>query len=230
MKKCCKCKEVKEFIYFGKLKSSKDGYRHDCKSCRKEYSNLNRDIIKEYKKSHYIKNRDSILTKNKEYQKNNMCKIESYIKEYWSIKENSKRRKENYKEWKENNTEHIKEYKRSYYKNITMTCPVKRIKYSMRSSVKRFIKNKGGKSTENIIGCSYDYLIKYIESKFLPWMSWNNYGIYNGELEYGWDIDHIIPLSIANCEDDIIKLNHYTNLQPLCSKINRDIKNNKTEY
>lgn len=32
----------------------------------------------------------------------------------------------------------------------------------------------------------------------------------------------IIPLSSVNTEDGLIKLNHYTNLQPLCSKINRD--------
>ena len=30
-------------------------------------------------------------------------------------------------------------------------------------------------------------------------------------------------------EEDILKLNHYTNLQPLCSKINRDIKKDKVE-
>ena len=51
-----------------------------------------------------------------------------------------------------------------------------------------------------------------------------NYGMYNGELNYGWDIDHIIPTSSAKDEDSIIKLNHFKNLQPLCSKINRDIK------
>ena len=55
-------------------------------------------------------------------------------------------------------------------------------------------------------------------------MTWENRGLYNGEFNYGWDIDHIIPLSSAETEEDIIKLNHYTNLQPLCSKINRDIK------
>ena len=37
-------------------------------------------------------------------------------------------------------------------------------------------------------------------------------------------MDHIIPISIAETEEDIIRLNHYTNLQPLCSKVNRDIK------
>ena len=58
-------------------------------------------------------------------------------------------------------------------------------------------------------------------------MNWENKGLYNGDLNYGWDIDHIIPISSAFTEVEILKLNHYTNLQPLCSKINRDIKKNK---
>ena len=57
-------------------------------------------------------------------------------------------------------------------------------------------------------------------------MTWENHGIYNGEINYGWDIDHIIPISFAKSEEDMLKLNHYTNLQPLCSKNNRDIKKN----
>ncbi len=61
-------------------------------------------------------------------------------------------------------------------------------------------------------------------------MTWENRGLYNGEFNYGWDIDHIIPISFAKTEEDIIKLNHYTNLQPLCSKINRDIKKDKLDY
>lgn len=55
-------------------------------------------------------------------------------------------------------------------------------------------------------------------------MTWENKGLYNGELRYGWDIDHKIPISSASDEDDIVKLNHYTNLQPLCSYTNRYIK------
>lgn len=51
-----------------------------------------------------------------------------------------------------------------------------------------------------------------------------------GELSHGWDIDHIIPSSIAISEEDIVKLNHFSNLQPLCSKINRDVKINKQNY
>jgi hypothetical protein len=43
------------------------------------------------------------------------------------------------------------------------------------------------------------------------------------------NIDHIEPLfpkNVKRTTEDIIRLNHYTNLQPLCSKINRDIKKN----
>ena len=65
-----------------------------------------------------------------------------------------------------------------------------------------------------------------MESKFENWMSWNNRGLYNGELMHGWDIDHVIPISLAKTEEELLKLNHYSNLQPLCSKINRDVKRN----
>ena len=61
-------------------------------------------------------------------------------------------------------------------------------------------------------------------------MSWDNHGLYNGQQCYGWDIDHIIPVSSANTEEDVIRLNHYTNLQPLCSHINRDIKKNSLDF
>ena len=55
-------------------------------------------------------------------------------------------------------------------------------------------------------------------------MNWDNYGLYNGEEKYGWDLDHIVPLSSAECEGDIYRLNHYSNIQPLCSYVNRDVK------
>ena len=58
-------------------------------------------------------------------------------------------------------------------------------------------------------------------------MNWDNYGNpSDGLIEPNktWDIDHIIPVSSAKNEQELLELNHYTNLQPLCSYHNRYIK------
>lgn len=54
----------------------------------------------------------------------------------------------------------------------------------------------------------------YLENKFIDGMTWDNKGF------YGWHIDHIIPLSSAKTEEEIYKLCHYSNLQPLWAEDN----------
>ena len=76
------------------------------------------------------------------------------------------------------------------------------------------------------MGISIDEFKLYLESKFEPWMTWENYGKYNGDLNYGWDIDHKEPISNAKNEEELILLNYYDNFQPLCSYINRYVKRN----
>ena len=81
--------------------------------------------------------------------------------------------------------------------------------------------------TYQILNCSYEDFKSYIESLWLPWMNWDNYGKYNGTPNFGWDLDHITPISSAITEEEILVLNKYTNFQPLCSYINRCIKRDK---
>jgi hypothetical protein len=62
-------------------------------------------------------------------------------------------------------------------------------------------------------------------------MNWKNHGKYkNDTFNFGWDIDHIIPLSSAKSKEELIKLHHYTNIQPLCSYVNRHLKRNKLDW
>jgi len=101
------------------------------------------------------------------------------------------------------------------------------LKHNINTSILSTFRNFGYSKktrTHEILGCSFDEFKIYLEGKFEDWMNWGNRGLYNGELNYGWDIDHIIPISTCQTEEDVIRLNHYKNLQPLCSKINRDIK------
>lgn len=134
------------------------------------------------------------------------------------------------KEYRENNRVKRRNWDRIWRTKNRQTNPVYRLRTNVSSLIRQVFKNKGyrkGSKTSEILGCSFEEFKTHIESQWEPWMTWDNYGLYNGELNYGWDIDHIIPSSSALTEDDVYKLNHYTNLKPLCSKVNRDIKKNK---
>ena len=74
------------------------------------------------------------------------------------------------------------------------------------------IKEIESKSTLDLIGCSREDFINYIEKQFTSEMDWDNYGVY-------WELDHIKPLS----KDGTF---HYTNCQPLTITENRK-KSNK---
>ena len=92
------------------------------------------------------------------------------------------------------------------------------------------MKNKGYKKstrTEKILGCSFKEFKIHIQNQFENWMTFENHGKYNGEYCFGWDIDHIIELKTINSIEDILKLNHYSNLRPLDSRINRVDRNKK---
>ena len=196
--KICKncCIEKDSNGFIGKL----------CRLCFNEYMRLRRPkkgkvtkSIKEYQKDYHNKYDKSDKTKN--YKKGYYIKNKDKINKY-NAKYSNKRR-----------------YNDSNYKLIN----------NIRNLIIISYKNKGyrkGSKTFNILGCSYTEFIEYIISKFEPWMTLENNGIYTGNYNETWQLDHIIPISNASTPEEIIKLNHYTNFQPLCSKKNIEKSNN----
>lgn len=65
--------------------------------------------------------------------------------------------------------------------------------------------------TMQICGIDLNGLMRHLESKWKPGMSWQNHG------KFGWHIDHIKPCSSfdLSIEDDVKKCFNYNNLQPL---------------
>ena len=61
-------------------------------------------------------------------------------------------------------------------------------------------------------------------------MNWNNHGSYTGVYNDTWQLDHITPLSSAKNEEEMLRLHHYSNYQPLCSKVNQLDKRAKLNY
>lgn len=208
---CCKCKGCKNINEFGKLKSSKDGLRYDCNDCRKIYSKENKEYIKIKNKEYYNDNKILLNDKNKEYRIINIININEQRKEYRNRPEIKEHIKLKNKEYLPIKKEKIKE-KRKTDTNF-------QISEILRSKIHKFIKNRKTSYT-NIIGCDLSFFKKWIEFRFDENMNWENLGKY-------WQIDHILPISSFDFNDDKNKYIcfHWTNLQPLESKINRSKTN-----
>jgi len=93
--------------------------------------------------------------------------------------------------------------------------------FKLRTNLARRIHSvlKGNNKSKNslaLLGCSTKEYKAYLESKFKPGMSWNNYN------KHGWHVDHIIPcvsFDLTKPEEQA-KCFHYSNTQPLWANEN----------
>jgi hypothetical protein len=190
-KVCKKCLEEKQLCEFYKQKRNKDGYWNSCIVCEK---------------NKYIENSENIKKRVSNYRKNNKEKVsECKKKHYYINREKILEQKKIYTD----KTRKIRNKKRyeKYHSNTLF-----KIMNNMRTRMRIFMKSKNIKKNNKtiiILGAEPQTIKEHIEKQFKDGMSWENYGY------YGWHIDHIIPLSSANTEEDVFKLCHYTNLQPL---------------
>jgi len=209
--KCNVCNVEKNVDDFGFNPASKNGLKGYCKSCEAERSRNRRK--KKPKKSTIT---ESALETGMKIC--NSCNIIKPINDFW--KNSSKKVGVNCKciecEKKyrqETLSEYQYEYQKKYKKDKLNNDPLYRLMKNLSRRIRLFMK-KGNRTTASIIGCSQETFRNWIENQFIEGMSWDNHG------QKGWQLDHIIPLASAKTEEEIIKLNHYTNLQPLWWKDN----------
>lgn len=223
MKTCSKCEEIKNLSEFSKRSDSKDGYRSQCRKC------VNTQESKDRVNRYYKKNRDVLLNKSKERKLKKSdpnSKIRTIRKMFESCDENQSvctkcmniKHKEKFikdKSRKNGLSAQCNDCKNKYYKNKKKDDIIFRLSTTIRSMISSYIKSNGikkSKKSEEIIGCKFTDLKIHLELKFIDGMTWENYGL--------WHIDHIIPISYAKSEEEIYKLNHYSNFQPLWAKDN----------
>ena len=183
----------------------------------------------------------------------NKCKVEKSLTEFYTLKlsndgymascKDCKKQyyhtnKANRKHYLTDKKEDISKKKREYYlsnkkkfddyycgyvKTRLKTDPLFRLITNLRQRLRSYCKairaNKKIR-TKEMLGLDLAGFKSHIESKFQEGMTWENYG--------QWHVDHIKPISLARNEQEIVELNHYTNLQPLWASENIK-KSNKYE-
>lgn len=209
--KCKKCVSIDKKKYYennkNKIKNKVEEYalinKDKVKLYRKEYNKNNPNL--EYHKQYREKNKELISSKRKIYYKNNKNKIKEYQKK------NKEYLYKKAKIYREKNKDRLNTLNREYIRNKKIENNLFKLKCAIRtlisSSFKSTYTNKSKKTIE-ILGCSFEEFKNYLETKFDENMCWNNYATY-------WQLDHIIPISWAKTEEDVYKLNHYSNFQPL---------------
>ena len=96
--------------------------------------------------------------------------------------------------------------------------PLAKLRNSIRALVYQSFKRRGyskKSKTFNILQCTSKELSEYLEAS-----AFRNYGSFI-DLPGIYHVDHIVPLASATNEGDLIRLNHYTNLQLLYAEENR---------
>ena len=175
-------------------KKYREKYKEELSESNKKYRAEHKDEIIKQRKEYYEKTKEERIKKQKEYYQNNKDKIIDYHHKY--NKENSEilvKKAYEYQKYRDATDEFYK------FKRLIRDCVLK--------SFKRTNHRKNSFAKE-IIGIDFEEAWDYLRE---TWKK--NYGTeYDGE---PYHIDHIIPLSTAKTEEDVIKLCHYTNLQML---------------
>lgn len=181
-----------------------------CNKCKKEKDICEFNVRKTSKDGYRQYCKICHLEYSKKYVKENYEKYKSYQDLYQII--NSEFLSKQKSEYYQNNKEKV----HTYLKNKYHTDKLFKLKITVRNRINVFLKKNNitkKNKTFDIVGCSPEFLKEYLEQKFTEGMSW-------GLMGKNIHIDHIIPLSSAKTEDELYKLCHYTNLQPLWAEDN----------
>lgn len=215
-KVCEKCGVNKSVSEFYQNNSKNKGYHRKCKKCT---SDRNKELYLKRIEAEKITPDTKICPKcNIVKSKDCFSKSSSSLDGLYRICKSCK--KISAKKSRIKNKTRISAYNYQYQKNKRNDDPVFKLKDSISCLIRNSIKAKKIKKstkTFDILGITYEEFKRYLED--------NPYGFKINQK--GLDIDHIVPISSAHTEKEVIKLNHYSNFQLLPKEYNRWVKKDK---
>lgn len=206
-KKCGKCLTTKSAEMFCRSKRSRDGLQWQCRSCVSEYNRKRRKEKPVKPPARSESYREAARERNRAYHHKNREAIAERRRKY-----------------RQNNREKMAEKNRDYQRRRREVDAKFVLIGRLRRRMLQALDHKGlskNQTTMQALGCDADFFCQHIERQFLKGMSWKN--------RDRWHLDHIVPISSAQTEDDIYRLAHFTNIRPMWSDQNI-IKSNKRTH
>lgn len=204
---CTFCKEEKTLDEFGRDKRQKDGLHYYCKACTKNIRNAHKENNPEYYKLYRENNKERIRRYHEVYRKkHSVVNDPNELSAVDDAKEKKRRRQQE----KSRNPEYIAA-RRRYFKNKYHSDIQFKLKKQYESRLHHlFRENDGTEKSKELLGITMRAFRIYLESKFLPTMSFSNYGVI-------WEFRRIVPFSDFDLtiEEDAKKCNHFSNILPL---------------
>ena len=170
---------------------------------------------KKYFSRRYEANRDAHKAQTGAWYRANQKKVLETARAYANRPDVKVRQQEWRKKHYEANKQKIIERAIKWRRDKCQQDPVAAIENRMRNRVYHALRAhfkgtaRGAVNTTALVGCSMPELAAYLESQFLPGMTWQD--------RRKWHIDHKRPCSTFNLSDPAQQRAcfHYTNLQPL---------------
>ena len=162
----------------------------------KEYNARHKEERSSYSKQYRMKNRERLLQYERAQYQDKKSEKQAYGRVYRKI-------------YLAKAADKVRELAKQAARRRRQTDPMFRLVANLRRRLNRLLKGSKSKKTLELTGCDSKFLKEYLEARFLPGMTWENYG--------KWHIDHIIPLSRVNLFDtnELHMVCNYKNLQPM---------------
>lgn len=180
-----------------------------------KYRTKHREKIKIWHRENRRKDVEKSRLADREFYKKNALKKRQAKAE--ARFKNPQKHKEIYRVWYLRNKEKINSRNRRWLAARKKTDTAFKIRCTLGARLAKAIHGKQKSSSfEDLTGCSFDFLKVWLESKWKPGMSWDNYGY------KGWHIDHIRPCASFDLSDPQQQriCFHFLNLQPLWASEN----------
>jgi len=155
----------------------------------------NPEITKRAQQNYAARHPERLIASRKKYRDKDPEKCRAYLREWRRTHKESGRRSER------------KQYATNPKRKMRITLGTRLYQ------VLRKYRTTKCAPTMTLAGCTTEFLVQYLQSKFQPGMSWDNYGHGKGK----WNVDHIRPCASFDLTDPEQQRQcfHFSNLQPL---------------